>query len=116
MANERFARALGGGIEPGESSRDAITREIREETGREITEMRLLGVLENLFTYEGKTCHEIVFVYDGSFADTALPAHGEITMVEQGRHSIAKWRALNSFGEQCRLVPEGLLHLLRERL
>ncbi len=115
VKDERFARPLGGGIEPGEASREAIIREIREETGQEITDLRLLGVLENLFTYEGKSCHEIVFVYDGSFADTALPARDEIPMVEEGSHGIAKWRPLNSFGEHCRLVPQGLMNLLKER-
>lgn len=110
--NERFARPLGGGIEPGESSRDAIIREIHEETGQEITNLRLLGVLENLFTYDGKSCHEIVFVYDGSFADTAIPSRGEIPMVEGGWRGTARWRPLNSFDEQCRLVPEGLSDLI----
>jgi len=116
VKNERFARPLGGGIEPGESSRDAIVREIREETGQEITNLRLLGVLENLFTYEGKSCHEIVFVYDGSFADATIPSRGEIPMVEEGWRGTARWRPLDSFGEQCQLVPEGMFHLLRERL
>lgn len=111
VKNERFARPLGGGIEPGETSREAVVREIREETGQEITDLRLLCVLENLFTYEGKSCHEIVFVYDGSFADTSLTTRGEIPMVEDRWHGIAKWRPLNWFDEQCRLVPDGLSNL-----
>ena len=113
VKNERFARPLGGGIEPGESSGDAIIREIREETSQEITNLRLLGVLENLFTYEGKSCHEIVFVYDGSFADTTIPSRGEIPMVEEGWLGTVRWRPLTSFGEHCRLVPEGLSNFLK---
>lgn len=116
VKNERFARPLGGGIEAGESSRDAITREIREETGQEITDLRLLGVLENIFTYEGKGCHEIVFVYDGSFADTTIPSRGRIPMVEEEWKGTARWRPLNWFGEHCRLVPEGLSDLIRATL
>ena len=44
-----FARPLGGGIDFGETSQDAIVREIREELGAELTDARLLGIVENIF-------------------------------------------------------------------
>ena len=58
-----FYRPLGGGIEFGERSDDAVKRELQEEIGAELDELRLLTVLENLFEFEGKAWHEIVFVY-----------------------------------------------------
>lgn len=67
-----FYRPLGGGVDPGETSLAAVVREIREETGQEVTDLRLLGVLESIFTVDQRTGHEIVFVYDGRFCDEQI--------------------------------------------
>ena len=50
---ERFWVPIGGRVEFGETSRDAIAREVREELSAEVRDLRLLGVLENIFTYDG---------------------------------------------------------------
>lgn len=70
--DQLFYRPVGGGIEFGESSEEALRREIREELGVEIAKPHLLGVLENRFTFDGATGHEIVFVYDAGFRDRRL--------------------------------------------
>ncbi len=108
----RFARPLGGGVEVGETSRQAITREIREELGQHATDLRLLGVLENIFECDGKPGHEVVFVYDGRLADASLYDLPTLPMTEPGWSTPAQWRALDSFGTDCRLVPDGLEALL----
>lgn len=110
-----YYRPLGGGIEYGESSRDAVVREIREELGVEIENVRLLGVLENIFIYEGQQGHEIVFVFDAEFADKSLYKSGEIDGYEQEANVNfkAKWYSLNEIKkDDGRLVPEQLSKLL----
>ena len=67
-----FHRLVGGSVELGELAVDAVVREIGEELGTRLCEPRLLGVLENLFVYEGEPGHEIVFVYAGELADPKL--------------------------------------------
>ena len=67
--DETFYRPIGGRIEFGERSRDAVTREVREEIGAEVTDLVYLGALENIFTYEGRPMHEIILIYDGKFTD-----------------------------------------------
>ncbi len=47
--DERFYRPLGGGIESGERAEDAVKRELREEVGAELINVRYIGTLENLF-------------------------------------------------------------------
>jgi ADP-ribose pyrophosphatase YjhB (NUDIX family) len=59
-----FLRPLGGGIAFGELAVDAARREIREELGREIRDVRLLGVIEDVFSYDGRDGHEIAFVLE----------------------------------------------------
>jgi 8-oxo-dGTP pyrophosphatase MutT (NUDIX family) len=112
VKQDNFARPLGGGIEIGETSAQAIAREIREELGQTITNLHLLGVLENIFEYQGKPGHEIVFVYDAHFADSSVYQRPELTVNESGWSLPARWRPLNYFSPHCRLVPEGLSALL----
>jgi ADP-ribose pyrophosphatase YjhB (NUDIX family) len=104
-------RPLGGTIEFGERSEDAVAREIREELGVEICEVRLVGVLENLFTLNGQQGHEVVFVYDARFVDETLYARTTLPFHETGWASgEARW--LDLAQERERLVPEGLVALL----
>jgi len=111
-----YHRPLGGGVEFGETSQEAVQREIREETGQEITDLRLLGVLENLFVCDGKPGHEIVFVYDGRFVDEAMYGKESMTLTEDGGETFrVTWRPLASFDDQHRLVPEQLWDLLGGR-
>ncbi len=109
-----FYRPLGGGVEAGETSHAAGAREIKEELGLHVVDLKFLGVLENIFTLDGAPKHEIVFVYDGRFADETVYAREALHGQEaNGAPLRASWRALDSFDEQHRLVPEGLRELLR---
>jgi ADP-ribose pyrophosphatase YjhB (NUDIX family) len=66
-----FHRLLGGHVEFSEYAIDAIHREFGEEIGQRLTGVRLLGVLENIFQWQGATAHEVVFVFRAAFADPA---------------------------------------------
>ena len=114
VKNTHYYRPLGGGVEPGETSEEAATREVQEEVGLEIANLRLLGVLENLFRLEGEPFHEVVFVYEGRFRDELANQRDEFRVEEDnGQTMRAVWRDLNSFDESHRLVPEGLSALLQ---
>jgi 8-oxo-dGTP pyrophosphatase MutT (NUDIX family) len=111
-----YYRPLGGGIEPGETSEAALIREIREEINQAITDLRLLGVLENIFTVEQRMGHEIVFVYDGRFCDEQIYDLASLTIQEDSGETLrALWRDLDSFDEYHRLVPEKLLALITQQ-
>lgn len=108
-----YYRPLGGGVEPGETSHAAVAREIKEEMFLEVADLKLLGVLESLFTLNGAPKHEIVFVYDGRFVDESVYALPELHGREANGDPLrATWRALDSFDDNHRLVPEGLRELL----
>jgi len=66
-----FHRPLGGHVEFGEYAIDTIHREFAEEIGQQLTDVRLLGVLENIFQWLGATQHEVVFMFRAAFADPA---------------------------------------------
>lgn len=111
-----FCRHLGGGSEFGEHIRDDLLREIREEIGAEVDGAELLYVMENIFLYEGRRGHEVVFVYDAELSDKSLYEREEIHgyREEIGAGFVARWRSLAEMEENnVKLVPEGLADLLR---
>jgi ADP-ribose pyrophosphatase YjhB (NUDIX family) len=70
-ADPLFQRPLGGHVEFGEYAVDTIHREFLEEIGQELTDVRRLGVLENIFPWRDGTEHEVVFIFAAAFADEA---------------------------------------------
>ncbi len=115
VKQDYFCRPLGGGIEFGESSQDAMLREIREEIDLEIENLKLIEVIENIFVYEGKQGHEIVFVYDAEFVDKSWYDQKELACYESSITTkfTAKWMSLAEIKHQnIRLVPESLISLL----
>src|SRR5688572_159504 len=112
-----YCRPVGGAIEFGENSREAMLREIREEIDVEVKNLKFVGVLESIFLYEGHLGHEIVFVYDAEFDDENLYRKGEIEGYESGIDArfTARWYSLEEMSENnLRLVPEGLAELLEK--
>jgi ADP-ribose pyrophosphatase YjhB (NUDIX family) len=106
---------VGGGVEFGEHSSEALVREIREEIGAEIENLQLVGVLENIFIYEGDPGHEVVFVYDAEFRDKSLYDLPEVPVYEHeiDVRTTATWRSPAELTQsQTRLVPEGLADIV----
>ena len=115
LTEKPFFRPIGGGIEFGETSAQAIVREVQEELGLPITDVRLLGTLESLFTYNGTPGHEIVQVYDAKFVDAGVYELSHLNAQESdGAAFVAKWLPRASFTEDAPLVPEGLRELLNK--
>ena len=114
VKRQTFYGPLGGEVEFGERASEAAIREIREELGVELTELRLLGVLENIFTYEGEPGHEIVFIYDARLTDPALYEREELVGEESnGQRFVARWMPLETFAPGGPpLYPHGLYELL----
>jgi 8-oxo-dGTP pyrophosphatase MutT (NUDIX family) len=111
---QTFYRPLGGTIEFGERGAETVRREFREEIAAHLTEVRYLGTLENIFTYEGWRGHEIVLVYDGRLSDAHLYEKDVIQGDELGQPFKAVWKRLNEFGPgKPPVYPDGLLELLR---
>lgn len=112
-----FYRPVGGTIEFGERSSDAARREVKEEIGAELANLRLLACVENLFDYNGEVGHEIVFIYRVDFIDPTL-YHREVIDGHEadGQDFVAVWLPLAAFTPDQPLYPVALLDLLRQEL
>lgn len=66
---DNFFALAGGSVEFGESSVEAIEREMKEELGATVKVERLLWVAENFFEYQNTECHEIGLYYLALFTN-----------------------------------------------
>lgn len=107
-------RPLGGTIEFGETAKQALQRELREELGVDIQASRLLAVLENIFTHEGAVGHEVIFAFD---IDMPVPLPPEPFSVTDGGVAVhVEWIAIERFQSgELLLFPSGLLDFLNAR-
>jgi 8-oxo-dGTP pyrophosphatase MutT (NUDIX family) len=108
-----FCRCLGGGVEFGETSEAALRREFQEELRAELTNVRYLASIDNIFEYEGKPGHEIVQLFQADLVDEKLYALNTIPFYEGDLVRDARWIPIDDLkSHQLRLVPEGCLDYL----
>jgi ADP-ribose pyrophosphatase YjhB (NUDIX family) len=106
-----FHRPLGGHVEFGEYAEATVHREFAEEIGQALTDVVLLGVVENIFEWQGATAHEIVFLYAAAFRDPAAYEIAEQHILDEadGGNRV-EWRSPAATSPP--LYPEGIADLL----
>lgn len=113
VKQDYFYRALGGGIDFGESSEVALYREFQEELQAEITNLKYLGCLENIFTFDGNSGHELIQLYQCDFVDEKFYQLESTTFMEGTREKTALWVEIDRLRSgEFRLVPENFLDYL----
>ncbi|WP_339460624.1 NUDIX hydrolase, partial [Nodularia spumigena] len=70
LKQESYYRALGGGVDFGETSQAALKREFQEEIQADLTNINYLGCIESIFICNGKQGHEIIQLYECDFVDS----------------------------------------------
>jgi 8-oxo-dGTP pyrophosphatase MutT (NUDIX family) len=113
VKQQTFYRAMGGGVDFGETSIEALQREFQEEIQADLTNIKFLGCLENLFTFNGKPGHEILFVYQCDFADSKFYQLEQLVFAEGERKKRGLWVEINRFKSgELNLVPEEFLEYI----
>ncbi|MDZ7959983.1 MAG: NUDIX domain-containing protein [Aulosira sp. DedQUE10] len=109
-----FYRALGGGVEFGETSHLALKREFQEEIQADLTNIRYLGCIENLFTFNARQGHEIIQLYQCDFAEPKFYQLESLIFSESETHKHrALWLSIERFKSgELRLVPEAFFNYL----
>jgi ADP-ribose pyrophosphatase YjhB (NUDIX family) len=96
-------------VEFGEYALDTVRREFAEEIGQELTGVRLLGVLENIFGWRGETEHEVVFIFT---AASAYEIEEQRILDNPDRRVL--WRPADA--DSPPLYPAGLTELIASQL
>ena len=111
-----FERPLGGHVELGEYAEHALRRELLEEIGQSLSDVRLLGVLENMFQWDGSLAHEIVFVFSASFQNDAAYEITEQRILDHADddRTVVRWRDADAVTPP--LYPAGVADLVQADL
>ena len=104
--------SVGGSVELGETHRDAIEREVQEELGAEIREIRFLATVENIFRIHGVLGHEIVFLYVGRLDPAPVETGATLTEAD-GSVAVVVWRPVDDADEPLPLYPSGVAEWVR---
>jgi len=110
-----YYRLLGGGVEFGEHSREAVVREFDEELGVEFADPTPVGMFERVFTHGGEQGHEVWRVYEGHIVEDWPYDRDSFTFVEPefGTEHLARWMPVDRLRDEetTFYVPE-VLHAL----
>ncbi len=73
--------------------------------------LKLLDIAENVFFYNGKECHEIVFIYEGDFKDESFYQKIMISGAESnGEEFEARWYDLAGLSSgEMPVYPNGVM-------
>lgn len=112
---ERVFKPLGGSLQFGEYSWEAIRREIRHELGEEIKNLTFIGPAEEVKRDGAQTGHEILFMFEGEFANPDSYRKQQFEGATPNGEAVqAVWKPIRDFRrKKFRLYPEGLLDLLK---
>ena len=104
ITNNSFYRLVGGCIEFGETSKEALAREFNEELSQQLVNIKLLTAFESIFTFNGRKLHEIVFLFNSEFENQSIYNKKVLKGCEGEREFDALWVPKDDFITQKKLI------------
>ena len=112
--SHNYYALMGGRIQTGESSVEALQREVYEEMGKMIDVLDLLYIIENFFEGKNERYHEILFVYKMEFIDEKdREILDTIPCVEQGKTLQFEWIKVDEL-EKVDIRPKVIKKIVEE--
>lgn len=106
-------RPIGGGVEFCESSAMAMQREVREELGMDCHLNKFVGVVENVFEFNGVKGHEVLALWDVTPSDLSILKLEKVPYAEAHMaHDFMVWQ--NPWKSEFPIFPPALIELLNK--
>ena len=103
----------GGHIEHGEYAHQAVEREVKEELGAKIKNVKLWRTIENIFATKEKLRHEYVFCFTADFVDKKFYDQKQIEAYEDDKKQLLCWYSKEDVVKhKMFVVPKGILEVL----
>ena len=110
-----YYRPIGGTIELGERSENALIREFMEELQVEVKIVKSLGCLENIYEVNGRIGHEVTLLYVVELIDQTLYEQESFMMTEGKKITTAKWIDVEYLNGKV-VFPDGLIDILQKEV
>ena len=105
---------VGGRVQIGENSEEAVKREVKEEIGKDIEMLGYISTIENFFEMNNKKYHEILFVHKAEFKnDEDKKIEYTIKNIEGKEYLQYEWIDLDKIQEYS-LMPKIIKQVLKE--
>lgn len=121
-SRDGYLFALGGRVKVNETSYEAAVREVEEEVGSKVLDMKLSGIIENFFKMDAKSdCHEINFVFKAKYSGILDLGKCSLLSAHNG-YEYVKLENLDKFDIRPKLIVKLIksntpfLHLVNKNL
>ena len=101
----------GGRVKEGETTKETLKSEIKEEMGQDIKIIKSVSFMENLFTMDEKKYHEILVTYELEFLDKTMYEKEKIKTIEKDKRLEFIWFEKNKL-DSIIFVPSGLKEII----
>lgn len=108
----KFYNMPGGRVQFGESTEDAVIRELKEEMGVEIKNFTLIQICENFFDWMGYRQQELLFVYKVQVDGNDELASRDNFKCADSENEIFSWHELKEV-EKLNCLPEIIYDLAK---
>lgn len=88
---DKYWTFVGGKVEFGEATDNAILREYKEEVGVDLQIDKLLALIENFFELRGDSWHQYIFFYQLRDDNNALEFFEGEREIEDNKDAIYRW-------------------------
>ncbi len=103
----------GGRVKEGETTEQALIREMGEEMGKHIKIVKLVSFMENLFTFDDKKYHELLVTYEAEFEDKETYNKEKMQSIEKDKKLEFTWIDINEL-EKLDFRPNVLIKVIKQ--